>query len=569
MFKNSTKILIIVLLFLPVFSFAALDLEYGYPELPSGQTISTASSLGDVITYFVAWAIIIGALIAFISLIIAGTQYLASTGRPEVMGQAKNRIFNSFLGLIILLGSYLILITINPQLIVMEIEKVPIEYGIVLLTETGANSLNAGDSVEDIVKDGEAAYLPYKLPDAEEKFKNLESVEGSVTVVTKVNFKDFKIKSIGFLKNTWDTAKIITYAEKDFKKFKEGEDGAAKEYTSDGKLNEDGQPIPGTMAEISGIKVVNLDFFDTKVKYINLYLTEPTEEKEIVFHPPLSFERKTLRTGVFLYSDKPGYEERLDSSVEDFHNIDFNDETKRIEIKNDEAHKYIAVLHEDAHWSDQLRIFFQRFEYPEGSGKYVGNLISDIPRKTIRDPIIDQYGRIKKPSSIHIKQLSDDSSTCKQVQICTGTEFLGECFVYLPPEESIELNENVWLATSTLPIYMPQNIIESTVKKLKEDETIETKTIEFSQKINSIKIEGNCLVVLFEKKIHSERDAECSTNPEKCWEGGGGPGKHSEVFTGSDTDLSDNPINGCRPLKGFAFWTTNPCASSIAIYSIK
>lgn len=597
MFKNSTKIIIITLLFLPIFSFAALDLEYGYPQLPTGQTISTASSLGDVITYFVAWAIIIGALIAFISLIIAGSQYLASTGRPEAMGQAKNRIFNSFLGLTILLGSYLILMTVNPQLIVMEIEKVPIEYGIVLFSEDGKNTLISPPTelsglagarlVEEIVKRGQAVYLPYKIPDAEEAFKkNLVSVEkDSISgKVTKVNFKDFGITtSIGFLSNTWwetgsEPVKVIAYAEKDFKKFKQGEPGAAKEYTSAGELNSETGSTAVFSLEFNGVKVIDLAFFETKVKYIKDSEGEETKE---VLHPPLSFERKTLRPGVFLYSNKPGYEVRLDSSEEDFRtidSIDFNDETQRIEIINDEAHKYIAVLHENPYYSDQLRIFFQGFEYPEKSGKLVGNLNltpDDDIRKTIGKPIIDQYGRVEEPSSIQIKQLSDDPSTCKRVEICTGTEFFGECFVYLPPDKTIKLNENVWLATSSLPIYLPQNIPKSTTtKKLTEGNgEVEATTTEFSRNINSIKIEGSCLVVLFEKKIHSERDERdvgCSTNhPEKCWDGGGGPGTHSEVFIESDIDLSDNPINECRPLKGFAFWTTKPCASAIAIYPIK
>ena len=62
---------------MPVLSFAALNLEYLYPELPgTALTITTNSSLGEVFKYFVSWAIIIGAIIAFISLIIAGIKYL-------------------------------------------------------------------------------------------------------------------------------------------------------------------------------------------------------------------------------------------------------------------------------------------------------------------------------------------------------------------------------------------------------------------------------------------------------------------------------------------------------------
>ena len=176
--KNLLKIIIVISLFLPIFSFAAFELEYIYPETPVTKlTISAESTLGDIIKYFVSWAIIIGALIAFGSLIYAGLKYLTSTGNPEAINQAKSRIFNSFLGLTILLGSYLILVTINPELIVMRIEKTPVISGVVLLNPTSITELSGLSDenailtkLEELINSKDAYSLKYDIKDCKEEY---------------------------------------------------------------------------------------------------------------------------------------------------------------------------------------------------------------------------------------------------------------------------------------------------------------------------------------------------------------------------------------------------------------
>ena len=52
----------------------------------------------------------------------AGFKWLTSAGNPGKIGTAKKTILFSFAGIIILLSSYIILRTIDPQLVIMPLE---------------------------------------------------------------------------------------------------------------------------------------------------------------------------------------------------------------------------------------------------------------------------------------------------------------------------------------------------------------------------------------------------------------------------------------------------------------
>ena len=600
--KNLLKILLAILLFMPLFTFAALDLGYQYPPVPGPElTISTDSSLGDVIKYFAAWAIIIGAIIAFLSLIYAGILYLASTGKPEAMSQAKKRIFNSFLGLAILLGSYLILITLNPQLIVMEVKKEPVASGVVLLNSEAVNQLlDSTDPIEtldELIGSKNAYYLRYDIPDCKEAFGELAVTQRDPVDSTKVtevdfeNFEDFDSGGIGFLKNAQGKYKVILYDQKDFK----GDiSDYAYEYNSEGRIWPSGGIASGEIEDKGVIKIIKLvppptgvsEFlggFNSSVEYANMDMEEfkaLTEEQKkdaerktrTVEHPPLSIQIKNTPSGVYLYSGKIGEEPKeqpLISNIENLADVKFNDRARRIEIKNNEAKDYLAILHEDAHWAGQLRIFFEERPDPlwkeAGPPPLIGNTKSsgDVRVEITAsdgDAKIDKYGKVKKPSSIQVHQLSDNASACQEVRICTKPYGEGECMVYAPREEVTELEEYVWIATSTMPIYIPENIPDNiNVKK----STGESKPVNFADNIKSIEIKGDCLVVLFENPIASWPDK--------------GPGGHSETFPDPeypqikiDNDLTDgNEIGRCGGIWGLGFTQTKPCASAIAIYPIK
>ena len=100
------------------FCFAQRELEIEYPTVPGVETPTTVkTALPEYLRYIFTFAIIIAGLLAFGGLIYGGIRYLTSAGDPTRMKDAMEQVTAGILGLIILLSSYLILNTINPQLV--------------------------------------------------------------------------------------------------------------------------------------------------------------------------------------------------------------------------------------------------------------------------------------------------------------------------------------------------------------------------------------------------------------------------------------------------------------------
>lgn len=85
---------------------------------------SKVSSLKDYIEGFYKLLIGAGALFAVVMIIIAGYQWMASGGSSGVAGDAKKRIWNATIGLVLALLSYIILNTISPKLVSLELPKI-------------------------------------------------------------------------------------------------------------------------------------------------------------------------------------------------------------------------------------------------------------------------------------------------------------------------------------------------------------------------------------------------------------------------------------------------------------
>jgi len=103
------------------FVFAQRELEVKYPEI-FGYAPKTVEQtlLPDYIKYIFNFIISLAGIIALGALIYGGVQYLTSTGQPEKLKTARNQILTALLGVVILLSAYLILTTVNPQLIIFK-----------------------------------------------------------------------------------------------------------------------------------------------------------------------------------------------------------------------------------------------------------------------------------------------------------------------------------------------------------------------------------------------------------------------------------------------------------------
>jgi len=96
---------------------APKQLETNYPAIPQAvPPTTTATALPEYVKYIFMFAIVAAGLLALLMMVIAGVQWSASVGNPGKMQDAKDKIFSALLGLAILVSSWLILNTINPQL---------------------------------------------------------------------------------------------------------------------------------------------------------------------------------------------------------------------------------------------------------------------------------------------------------------------------------------------------------------------------------------------------------------------------------------------------------------------
>lgn len=68
----------------------------------------------------------IAAILAVVMIVVGGIQYVASAGNTSLLGDAKDRIYNAMLGLLLALTAWLILYTINPDLLTLRIDVAPV-----------------------------------------------------------------------------------------------------------------------------------------------------------------------------------------------------------------------------------------------------------------------------------------------------------------------------------------------------------------------------------------------------------------------------------------------------------
>jgi len=80
-------------------------------------------TITDAFQNLYIYLISISGAVALIALIAGGIIYLTSAGDPEKLSRAKKQIFAALLGIVILLSSYLILRTINPELVTIELPQ--------------------------------------------------------------------------------------------------------------------------------------------------------------------------------------------------------------------------------------------------------------------------------------------------------------------------------------------------------------------------------------------------------------------------------------------------------------
>ncbi len=94
--------------------------------LPGVTEVGKKVEMGAYLAGMMKFIIALAGVFAIIIAIIGGTQYVAAGISPDAKSGAKERMFNAFIGLTLVLVSYLILNSINPNLLILNFKLPPV-----------------------------------------------------------------------------------------------------------------------------------------------------------------------------------------------------------------------------------------------------------------------------------------------------------------------------------------------------------------------------------------------------------------------------------------------------------
>jgi lipoprotein-anchoring transpeptidase ErfK/SrfK len=137
---------------------------------PIGKMEVAPDNIGDYFNTILKIAIGLCGALAVIMIVIGGVQYM---GNESIFGktEAKSRIFSAILGLLIALGAYAILNTINPDLLSNSIDIGQVSGGIIDLPDAGDGEIDPDFAKKDY-KYGTNASVSPEVTNVVNKIKN-------------------------------------------------------------------------------------------------------------------------------------------------------------------------------------------------------------------------------------------------------------------------------------------------------------------------------------------------------------------------------------------------------------
>lgn len=159
---------------------SAIPLNLEYPSF-GGFDLNENQDLDQIIAYFYALLVGISGLAAFIMIIWGGAEWMTSVGDPAKITSAKDKIRQSLLGLLLILSSFLILNTINPEFSVLRFPTIN------TATSSSPTESNSNESsISQQPKEGEPASL-VSIPSSV-----VEGIGGEITLHwdTSLNTRD-------------------------------------------------------------------------------------------------------------------------------------------------------------------------------------------------------------------------------------------------------------------------------------------------------------------------------------------------------------------------------------------
>ena len=144
----------------------------------------------DLINFLIWWAFRLAGVLAFVMIVYAGFQYLTSGGNTAQQKDAQERIMNAIIGLVLLFAFYIILHTINPNILKTSLESTSSNQITTLentpnLPSSEAPNYNVSENLVNIIEEmgipvnpaflgPTEAYLDATLADKLSSLKNIE-----------------------------------------------------------------------------------------------------------------------------------------------------------------------------------------------------------------------------------------------------------------------------------------------------------------------------------------------------------------------------------------------------------
>ena len=80
-------------------------------------TSTSAQGVAGVVMNFYSFALLIAGILAFGAIVYGGIRYAVGRGNPSAESEGKSWVTNALVGLLLLAGAWIILYTVNPQIV--------------------------------------------------------------------------------------------------------------------------------------------------------------------------------------------------------------------------------------------------------------------------------------------------------------------------------------------------------------------------------------------------------------------------------------------------------------------
>jgi hypothetical protein len=104
---------------------------------------ATSSGPGGLIANLYIFALLIAGILAFAVIVWGGVKYATSRGNPSAESDARSWITNALIGLLLLAAAYIVLYTVNPNLLNLQLPTItPVTVSPPASSGTGAGTSN-------------------------------------------------------------------------------------------------------------------------------------------------------------------------------------------------------------------------------------------------------------------------------------------------------------------------------------------------------------------------------------------------------------------------------------------